>query len=154
MHHIGYFLVMAEAYSPCLIVLVEDHQLFRQLVKRYLGGVDGVQVVGEAGDGLALLELLKTCQPHLVIMDISMPRLPGIEATRQVKASYPDIKVLILTMHRNWEYCQQALEAGASGYLLKEDTDTELVGAIRQIMGGGTYISPLIKSNQENHRYC
>ncbi len=142
------------ASCSCFIVLVEDHQLFRQLVKRYLESVAGFQVVGEASDGLALLELLQHCRPHLVIMDLSMPRLPGIEATRRVKAAYPEIKVLILTMHRNREYCQRALEAGADGYLLKEDADTELLGAIRQIMAGGSYISPLLEANLENARYC
>ncbi len=73
-----------------------------------------------------------------------MPRLPGIEATRRLKAAHPDIKVLVLTMHRNREYCEQALEAGANGYLLKEDTDTDLIGAIRQVLAGGRFVSPLL----------
>ncbi len=129
---------------PCRVVLAEDHLLFRQLVKRFLEGMDGFVVEGEASDGLELLELLTTCRPHLVIMDLTMPRLPGLEATRRVKNSYPEVKILILTMHRIPEYCQEALEAGANGYLLKEDTDTELLGAIRHILKGGRYISPLL----------
>jgi DNA-binding NarL/FixJ family response regulator len=132
------------APRPWTIVIAEDHQLFRQLVRRFLEGAADFQVIGEARDGLELLALLETCRPHLVIMDITMPRLPGIEATRRLKAAHPDIKVLVLTMHRNREYCEQALEAGANGYLLKEDTDTDLIGAIRQVLAGGRFVSPLL----------
>src|SRR6185369_4716914 len=106
------------------IMLADDHALFRQGLRKIIEGVADLEVAGEAGDGLELLSLLQTTLPHLVILDISMPRLRGIEAVREVKKGFPAVKVLVLTMHR--EYLHQALSAGAEGYLLKEDADREL----------------------------
>ena len=123
-----------------LIVLADDHALFRQGLRKIIEGVADLEVAGEAGDGLELLSLLQTTVPHLVILDVSMPRLRGIEAVREVKKRYPDVKVLVLTMHR--EYLHQALSAGAEGYLLKEDADRELFSAIDKIRQGRIYISP------------
>jgi len=127
---------------PCLIVLAEDHGLFRSMVKQCLESTDGLKVVGEVEDGAALLEILKYCRPHVILMDITMTRMSGLEATRRVKELCPEIKVLILTMHRSPAYLQEALEAGADGYLLKEDTDAELIEAIRRVMAGEVYIPP------------
>ncbi|MEJ5328789.1 MAG: response regulator transcription factor [Desulfobaccales bacterium] len=134
---------LAEVLSPCpcLIVLAEDHDLFRAMVKQCLESTDGLKVIGEVEDGAALLEILQYCRPHVILMDITMPRMSGLEATRRVKELCPEIKVLILTMHRNPAYLKEALEAGADGYLLKEDTDTELIEAIRRIMAGEQYLS-------------
>lgn len=128
-----------------LIVLADDHALFRQGLKKIIEGVADLEVAGEAGDGLELLSLLQTTVPHLVILDISMPRLRGIEAVREVKKRFPAVKVLILTMHR--EYLHQALSAGAEGYLLKEDADRELFSAIDKIRHGRTYISPRLRDD-------
>lgn len=127
--------------SPCLIVLAEDHDLFRAMVKQCLENAAGLTVIGEVDDGAALLEILQDCRPHIILMDLAMPRMSGLEATRRVKELNPEIKVLILTMHRTPEYVHEALEAGADGYLLKEDTDTELIGAIRRVMAGDRYFS-------------
>ncbi len=99
-------------------------------------------VVGEARDGIEALGLLKDTAPDMIVLDISMPRLGGIEATRKIKEDYPAVKVLILTMHKEKEYLYHALAAGASGYLLKEDTHTELFNAIEQIRRGTMYLSP------------
>jgi DNA-binding NarL/FixJ family response regulator len=103
-----------------------------------------LRVIGEAGDGLDLLALLDTVTPHMVILDISMPKLRGIEATRRIKRIYPHVKVLILTMHKSQEHLDHALNAGADGYLLKEDANTELFSAIERIRQGGAYISSLL----------
>jgi DNA-binding NarL/FixJ family response regulator len=132
--------------GPFKILLADDHVMFRQGVKRIIEGMDGVNVVGEARDGLELLRLLREINPHLVIMDISMPNLRGLEATREIKAINPEVKVLILTMHKDREYLYHALTAGAEGYLLKEDADEELISAIERLCQGGTFISPLLSA--------
>jgi DNA-binding NarL/FixJ family response regulator len=132
--------------SPFKILLADDHVMFRKGVKRIIQGMEAVEVVGEAGDGLELLRLVKEISPHLVIMDISMPNLRGLEATREIKILDPGIKVLILTMHKDREYLYHALTAGAEGYLLKEDADEELLSAIETLRQGGTFISPLLST--------
>jgi two-component system, NarL family, response regulator NreC len=125
------------------IVIADDHALFRQGLRKIIEGVADLEVAGEAGDGEELLSLLQTAVPHMVILDISMPRLRGIEALREVKRSYPSVKALVLTMHR--EYLHQALSAGAEGYLLKEDADRELFSAIDRIRQERRYISPRLR---------
>jgi DNA-binding NarL/FixJ family response regulator len=130
--------------GPLKILLADDHVMFRQGVKRIIEGIEGVKVVGEANDGLELLRLLREINPDLVVMDISMPNLRGLEATREIKAIDAEVKVLILTMHKDREYLYHALTAGAEGYLLKEDADEELISAIETLRQGGTFISPLL----------
>ena len=136
--------------SPYRIVLADDHVMFRQGIKNILEGAEDLEVVGEADDGLKLLELLKKMAPDMVILDISMPNLRGLEATREIKIISPDVKVLILTMHKDKEYVYYAVSAGAEGYLLKEDADTELFAAVEKIRQGEHYISPLL-SGQLTH---
>jgi DNA-binding NarL/FixJ family response regulator len=130
--------------QPYQIVLADDHLLFREGVKRIIEAYPELKVVGEVNDGLMLLELLKISPPGIVILDISMPNLQGIEATREIKTLCPEVKVLILTMHKSKEHLYRAISAGAEGYLLKEDAHTDLITAIKTIQAGGTYISPLI----------
>jgi len=132
--------------SPYCLVLADDHVMFRKGVKRIITGVDDFEVIGEANDGLELLDLLKETSPHLIILDISMPNLRGLEATREIKQVYPHIKILLLTMHRKKEFIQQAMAAGADGYLLKEDADTELLKAVKTIREGKKFISSLLSS--------
>jgi len=129
----------------CLILLAEDHAMVRLWVRKLIESNPGWQVVKEVSDGLELLQYLAECEcaPHLVILDISMPRMSGLEALPQIKAMYPHIKVLVLTMHKSQEYFERAMSAGANGYLLKQHADTALPMAITTIMKGGTYISPL-----------
>ena len=126
------------------IILADDHQMFRRGVKRIVQENEEFDVVGEASDGLQLLELIKQSPPNMVIVDVSMPNLRGLEATREIKMNYPEVKVIILTMHKDKEYLYHALSAGAEGYLLKEDADVELIAAIKTIRQGGAYISPLL----------
>jgi DNA-binding NarL/FixJ family response regulator len=130
----------------CSIVLADDHVMFRKGVKRIIEETPGLEVVGEANDGLELLRLLKAQEPKLVILDISMPHLRGLEATREIKKLYPRVKIILLTMHRSKEFLQQALEAGAEGYLLKEDADFELVRAIQTVRGEKKFISTLLST--------
>jgi DNA-binding NarL/FixJ family response regulator len=96
-------------------------------------------------DGLELLNCLDNMLPQLVILDISLPHLGGIEATRLIKSSHPEIKVLILTLHNRREYVNQARLAGAEGYLLKDEVEKEILSAIETLRQGGTYLSPLLK---------
>jgi DNA-binding NarL/FixJ family response regulator len=126
------------------ILLVDDHALVRQGVRRIIGEQSDLKVVGEFQDGQELLDALKTTQPQMVILDISMPYLGGIEATRMIKAKHPGIKVLLLTLHNRREYVDQARLAGAEGYLLKDEIDKELLSAIATVRRGGTYLSPLL----------
>jgi DNA-binding NarL/FixJ family response regulator len=125
-------------------VLADDHALLRQGVKKIIEDAGDMTVVGEAGDGLQLLDLLKKETTDLVILDISMPNLRGIEAASEIKQSYPGVEVLILSMHKRKEYLYHSLSAGAKGYLLKDDTDTELLSAIETIRQGGVYLSSLL----------
>jgi len=130
--------------SPYRIMLADDHVMFRQGIKNILEKDKGLEVIGEAGDGLKLLELLNKATPDMIILDISMPNLRGIEATHEIKMILPEVKVLILSMHKDKEFVYSAISAGAEGYLLKEDADTELFAAIEKIRQEGRYISPLL----------
>lgn len=124
------------------ILLVDDHPLVRQRVRQIIEERAGLAVMGELQDGLELLDSFKKRLPQLVILDISMPQLGGIQAIRLIKSSHPEIKVLILTLHNRREYVNQARMAGAEGYLLKDNVDKELLSAIETLRQGGTYISP------------
>ena len=128
--------------TPYRIVLADDHVLLRQGLRRILEGVGDLEVIGEANDGLEVLALLKRLTPDLIVLDISMPHLRGIEAIHEVKVIHPHLKVLILTMHKEMELLITAISAGAHGYVLKEDADTQLFSAIEKIRQGGTYVSP------------
>jgi DNA-binding NarL/FixJ family response regulator len=128
--------------APYSIILADDHVLVRQGLRRILEGTDDLEVVGEANDGLDLLQLLKRVTPQMVILDIFMPNLRGIEAITEIKTMQPEVKILILTMHRDKEYLYLALSAGAKGYLLKEDAARDLFSAIAEVRQGKTYISP------------
>jgi len=130
--------------SPYKILLADDHALIREGIKRILEKDPGLEVVGEASDGIELLELLKTCELDLIILDISMPNLDGLEALERIKTYYPAIKVLILTMHKLREYMVKAFKAKADGYLLKENDRVDLFAAIEEIRKGRKYVSRLM----------
>jgi len=140
--------------TPYRILLADDHDVLRQSLKNILTGSGDLEVVGEAADGLELLNLLKMSKltPHMAILDITMPNLGGIETTRRIKMTYPEVKVLILTIHKDEEYLHQAFSAGAEGYLLKEDANTELFSAIETIRQGGIYVSPLLSGRPGDER--
>ncbi len=124
------------------IVLADDHVLVRQGLRRILDGTADLKVIGEANDGLELLDLLTRLTPDMIILDIFMPNLRGIEAIHEIRKIRSEVKILILTMHKDKEYLYLALSAGAKGYLLKEDADKELFSAIEKVRQGKTYISP------------
>jgi DNA-binding NarL/FixJ family response regulator len=132
--------------SPYNIILADDHVLVREGLRRLIQEDPELRVVDEAGDGLELLEILEKSTPDMVIIDINMPRLRGLEATKFIKELYPDIKVLVLTMNKSKEILYQAMNNGADGYLLKEDANVILHYAIKTIRSGKTFISPLIFS--------
>ncbi len=134
------------------IILADDHVLIRQGLGRIVKGVADLDVIGEAGDGNELLSLLAASSPHMVVLDMSMPNLRGIEALPLIKRKYPDVKILVLTMHK--EYLHQALAAGADGYLLKEDADRDLFSAIESIRQGKIYVSPRLAGEVLGRRYA
>ena len=132
--------------APYRVVLAEDHVLVRQGLKGIIEGAPNFEIVGEAGDGLELLNLLRLCKlaPDMIILDISMPNLGGIDVIPEIKMIHPTVKILIVTMHKDKEYVYQALAAGAEGYFLKKDADTELFVAIEKVRKGGIYVSPCL----------
>jgi DNA-binding NarL/FixJ family response regulator len=132
------------------IILAEDHVLVRQGIGKIIEDIGDLKVVGEVRDGLQLLKLLRELPVEMVILDISIPGLSGIEATKEIKKGFPGVKVLILTMHKKREYLNDAIVAGADGYLLKEDAARELISAIDTIRQGGFYISPLLANEMAN----
>ncbi|MCX5996599.1 MAG: response regulator transcription factor [Chloroflexi bacterium] len=126
------------------ILLAEDHKVVREGTRKLLESQPDFEVVGEASDGIEAVELAKKLKPEIIIMDVSMPRLNGIEATRQIKAIYPNIAILPLTGYDDDEYVFALLEAGAAGYLLKDSSGEELIEAIRQVMTGEPVLHPKI----------
>jgi len=133
--------------SSFRIVLADDHTMFREGLKRILTEINDVEIVGEAGSGLDLLKLLNESAADMVILDISMPELRGIEAIHEIRALQPGIKILILTMHDNTEYLHQAITAGSDGYLLKDDAERDLFSAIQRIREGKNYVSPRLSED-------
>jgi DNA-binding NarL/FixJ family response regulator len=130
--------------SKYRIMLADDHSLFRAGIKRILQEDPDFAVIGEAGDGLELLDLLNEKTPDLVIPDVSMPRLQGLETIKFIKGLYPKVKILILSMHKSKDYVYEAMNKGADGYMIKEDADEILHSAIETLRRGETFISPLI----------
>jgi DNA-binding NarL/FixJ family response regulator len=132
--------------NQCRIILADDHTLVRQGIKRILAEDPSLEVVGEAVDGKEALKLLENLRPDLVILDIQMPRMGGMEAAQKIKEIWPELKVLILTMHKENEYLRQARKIGVEGFVLKEDVDLVLLSAIAAIRRGETFVSSLISN--------
>ena len=128
------------------ILLADDHTILRAGLRMMLNAQPDMEVVGEAQDGRQAITETQRLQPDVVLMDITMPDMNGIDATRQIKRILPETKVLVLTMHENDEYVFQALRAGAAGYMLKEAADTDLISALRVIQSGQFYLSPMAQS--------
>jgi len=123
------------------VIIADDHGLVRQGLRRIVEEAPELEVVGEAEDGLSLLRLLNEVTADIVLLDIAMPNLRGIEAIPRIKAIHPKIKVLIITMHNDKELLYRALSAGVDGYFLKKEVDRELFAAIEKIRQGQTYVS-------------
>ena len=138
---------MASTKLKYRILLADDHTLIRRGIRNLISNNPALEVIGEVGDGEELLVFLETSQPDLLVLDISMPKLTGIEAVSKVKKLYPAIKILMLTMHKNKQYFYHAMSAGADGYLMKEDSDEELLLAIKRIQDGKTYLSPFLSED-------
>jgi DNA-binding NarL/FixJ family response regulator len=128
--------------EPARIIIVDDHALAREGLRDMLADEPELKVVGEAANGLEALALCSRLQPDLVLMDVRMPRLDGLKATRKVKQEFPKIIVLILTMHENPDYLLEALRAGAAGYVLKDASSEEVVTAVWQALSGESPLDP------------
>jgi len=128
------------------ILLADDHTLVRAGIRALLEKLPGVTVAGEASDGREVIDLIKAHQPDVVLMDISMPGLNGLQALARITRDFPRVRVIILSMHHNDEYVMQALKSGASGYLLKRAATAELPVALKNVVGGEIYLSREISS--------
>jgi two-component system response regulator DegU len=126
------------------LLLADDHTLFRQGLRRIFELEDDIEIVGECSDGEAAVELARTLTPNVVLMDINMPKMTGVEATRVIKESDPSIKVLILSIHDDEAYIFETIRAGANGYLLKDVESNVLVEAVRQVADGSSFIHPQV----------
>ncbi len=124
------------------VFLVDDHTVVRQGLRRILESDEEIEIIGEAGDGRTAIDLVQKLRPHVVVMDVAMPELNGIEATRQILKRVEGAKVLVLSMHGDDVYVRQALKAGARGYLLKDSEDLDLIKAVKAIRAGGSFFSP------------
>lgn len=130
--------------TPARIVLADDHTLVRAGLCKLLESMPAFEVVGQAEDGRTALALAEQLQPDLVLMDLSMPGLTGLEATARLRKAWPTMRVVILSMHQNEEYVRQALHNGAVAYLLKDAAPQELEQALQAVLRGDTYLSPAI----------
>ena len=132
--------------SPVRILIADDHTILRAGIRSLLDMVPEFEVVGEVDNGKDAIYQAGQLQPDLLLSDLSMPKTNGTEAIQHIKSRYPEIKILVLTVHKTEEYVHAALKAGANGYVLKDDTSDELIMAIKNIAAGKTYLSPSICS--------
>ncbi len=129
------------------VILADDHVVVRKGLATLIESEMDIEVIGEVSDGKEAIELTREAKPDVVIMDISMPNLNGLEATRRIKSEMPEVRVLALTVHSDDEYIFRILRAGASGYLLKKTAPDELISAIRTLHGGGAYLGSSISES-------
>ena len=126
------------------VVLVDDHQMFRKGLRLLIESKPDISVVGEAGDGKEAIEEVRRLSPDVVVMDISMPNINGIEATQQILSNSPNTKVVALSIHAGKRFVKDMLRAGAVGYILKDSAPEDLVNGIRTVIQGDVYLSPAI----------
>jgi len=124
------------------IVLAEDHTILREGLRALLTADPNFEIIGEAADGRAAVRFVEKQIPDLILMDLSMPRMTGMDAIREIKKRYPQTKIIALTVHKTEEYLRTTLQAGADGYVLKDATHDELMMAIQSVLKGKTYLSP------------
>ncbi len=133
------------------VFIADDHAIVREGLKQILAETGDIVVAGEAENGLDAIKQLRKCRCHVMLLDISLPDRNGIEVLKQVKKEYPELAVLMLSMHREDQYAIRSLKAGASGYLTKQSAPKELVTALRQVAGGLKYISAALAQELANH---
>lgn len=133
--------------APIRLILVDDHLLVRAGVRLLLENIPDFQIIAEAGNGLDALDLIKESLPDIVILDIALPGLNGLDVTERIKRDFPNVKVLLLSMHNSEEYVLKAMRLGASGYLLKDTGPSELELALRAVARGESYLSPAISKH-------
>ena len=124
------------------IVIAEDHTILREGLRALLSSSPNFEIVGEAGDGMAAIRCVENIRPDLILMDLSMPRMNGMDAIREIKSRFPETKILVLTIHKTEEYVLLALQSGADAYVLKDASHAELMIAIKSVLGGKPYLSP------------
>jgi len=127
--------------SPIRVALVDDHSLVRDGIKALLSVMAPLEVVGEAENGADAIEMVGRCKPDLLLVDISLKDMNGLELTRLLRSQYPSLKVLVLSMYDNYEYVSESVRSGASGYVLKNAPSREIIAAIEAIASGGTFYS-------------
>jgi DNA-binding NarL/FixJ family response regulator len=130
--------------SKIRVLLVDDHTIVREGLRALLGYYEDIEVVGEAQDGEAAIARVGELQPDIVVMDIVMPKMNGLEATRQIRQQYPQTRVIVLTQHEDRQYVLSLIQAGVSGYVLKRALGTDLVNALRTVSNGGTSLDPMM----------
>jgi DNA-binding NarL/FixJ family response regulator len=140
----------ANAIQPIRVILADDHPIVRAGIRQALQELPGVEIAGEANDGREAVELVKSVQPDVAFMDISMPGLNGLEATERIVKASPQVRVIILSRHENEEYYWRALQVGAAGYLLKKAAIAELKSALHSVIGGEIYLSREISARLRN----
>jgi len=126
------------------ILIAEDHQTVREGIKLLVNSQPDMEIVGEAGDGEMAIDMVKTLKPDIIIMDISMPRLNGLMATKRLRAANEQVKILTLSRHTDDGYLQQLLAAGVNGYVLKQSAPTHLINAIKEVARNNSYIDPAL----------
>jgi DNA-binding NarL/FixJ family response regulator len=132
------------------IILADDHPIVRAGIRETLKQIPGVEIIGEASDGREAVELVGSVRPDVALLDISMPRLNGLEATERIVKAYPEVRVIILSRHENEEYYWRALKIGACGYVLKNAVISELKAAVQRVAGGEIYLSQQISLRLRN----
>jgi two-component system response regulator NreC len=133
---------MTPIHKPVRVLLADDHAVLRSGLRLLIESQEDFKIVGEASSGLAVLALAEELRPDIILLDLSMPGMSGLDALQALKKLVPETKTLVLTMHEDPQYFRQALSDGAAGYIIKKAADTELLSAMRAIMGGGVYVHP------------
>ena len=132
----------ADGHGPARIVLADDQELIRLGIRTVLSRQEGLEIVGEASDGREALQLCRRLVPDVILMDVEMPEMDGLEATRRIKAELPSTSVLVLTAHDDPDYLLEAVQAGAAGYVLKENAVARIADAVRAVLGGEPSLDP------------
>ena len=140
--------------EPIRVLFADDHSLMRAGIRSMLQTIPDLDVVGEARDGLEALELVATLHPHVLLTDIKMPRLDGLETTKRVAAEFPDVRVIILSTYGSADFIRQAVKFGAVGYVSKDSSVADLESAIKSAVAGEKFVSPVVLKNMMKMISC